>query len=284
MKNESRSPQNRKEQGPTRAGKCIALIDSNYMAWLVRQSPEANAEPENYNRMALLPTLAHALKQAGLSVDIQRVYWYTDTPDNQFPQDQILRQLDVTSGEPSDVVLQAMSADISRLAERHACEHLLIASDDDRLTSVVDEAQLHGLSVYLLADESARHMDQLVNEDPAWCRLLGQADRRVLLLPQVTRELTATPRAAAPSQDPEVVRGKLQEVVSAWWDDEPEDLREDLRDELRGSQGLPQEVDRHMLLRVRRALDRPLSFPEKKMLREMVRGCVLGESEEGMSA
>jgi len=282
MKNESRSPQNRKEQGPTRAGKCIALIDSNYMAWLVRQSPEANAEPENYNRMALLPTLAHALKQAGLSVDIQRVYWYTDTPDNQFPQDQILRQLDVTSGEPSDVVLQAMSADISRLAERHACEHLLIASDDDRLTSVVDEAQLHGLSVYLLADESARHMDQLVNEDPAWCRLLGQADRRVLLLPQVTRELTATPRAAAPSQDPEVVREKLQEVVSAWWDDEPEDLREDLRDELRGSQGLPQEVDRHMLLRVRRALDRPLSFPEKKMLREMVRGCVLGASEEGM--
>jgi hypothetical protein len=79
-----------------------------------------------------------------------------------------------------------------------------------------------------------------------------------------------------------VVRVKLQEVVDAWWDDEPEDLREDLRDELHGSQGLPQEVDRHMLLRVRRALDRPLSFPEKKMLREMVRGRVLGVSEEGM--
>jgi hypothetical protein len=137
MKNETRTPHPRKEIAPARAGRCIALIDSNYMAWLVRQSPEANAEPENYNRAALLPTLAHALKQAGLNVDVQRVYWYTDTPDNQFPQDQILRQLDVTSGEPSDVVLQAMSADISRLAERHACEHLLIASDDDRLTSVV---------------------------------------------------------------------------------------------------------------------------------------------------
>jgi hypothetical protein len=211
------------------------------------------------------------------------VYWYTDTPDNQFPQDQIVRHLDVTSGEPSDVVLQAMSADISRLAERHACQHLLVASDDDRLTNVIDEAQLHGLSVYLLADESARHMDQLVNEDPAWCRLLGPADRRVLLLPQAAREVNTQPRAAAaPSQDPEVVRVKLQEVVDAWWDDEPEDLREDLRDELRGSQGLPQEVDRHMLLRVRRALDRPLSFPEKKMLREMVRGRVLGVSEEGM--
>ena len=147
MKNETRSPHTRKEHAPARAGQCIALIDSNYMAWLVRQSPEANAEPENYNRITLLPTLAHALKQAGLNVELQRVYWYTDTPDNQFPQDQIVRHLDSAAGEPSDVVLQAMSLDISRLAERHACDHLLIASDDDRLTHVIDEAQLHGLQV-----------------------------------------------------------------------------------------------------------------------------------------
>jgi hypothetical protein len=83
-------------------------------------------------------------------------------------------------------------------------------------------------------------------------------------------------------EDVEELRKSMHEVITAWWADEPEDLREDLRDELRGSQGLPQEVDRHMLLRVRRALDRPLSFPEKKMLREMVRGRVLGVSEEGM--
>lgn len=284
MKNEIRTPQPRKEPTVQRHGRCIALIDSNYMSWLMRQSTDAGAEPESFNRQFLMPVLANALKQAGLGVDVQRVYWYTDTPDNQFPQDQIVRHLDGATGEPSDVVLQAMSLDISRLAERHACDHLLIASDDDRLTHVIDEAQLHGLQVYLLADESARHMDQLVNEDPAWCRLLGQADRRVLLLPPAVRETSSPSRAAAPVQDPEVVRVKLQEVVDVWWDDEPEDLREDLRDELRGSHGIPQEVDRHMLLRVRRALDRPLSFPEKKMLREMVRSKVLGVSEEGMPA
>jgi hypothetical protein len=263
----------------------MALIDSNYMAWLLRQSTDAAAEPETYNRMALIPSLAQALKGAGLALDIQRVYWYTDNPDTQFPHDQIVRQLDAAGGEPGDVVYQAMSSDIARLAQHHACEHLLVASDDDRLTAAIDDAQLHGLSVYLLADESARHMDQLVTEDPAWCRLLAQADRRVLLLPQAARELTAVPRApAAPAapQDPEVVRTKLLEVVTQWWDDEPEDLREDLRDELRGSHGIPQEVDRHMLLRVRRALDRPLSFPEKKILREMVRTTVLGITEESM--
>jgi len=285
MKNEPRTIHPRKEHAAMRSGRCIALIDSNYMAWLLRQSTEPAAEPENYNRMALIPSLAQALKGAGLGVDIQRIYWYTDNPDAQFPQDQIVRHLDSTTAEPGDVVFQSMSADIARLAANHACEHLLIASDDDRLTPLIDDAQLHGLNVYLLADESARHMDQLVTEDPAWCRLLGQADRRVLLLPQAARELTATPRApSAPAvpQDPEVVRVKLQEVVSLWWDDEPEDLREDLRDELRGSHGIPQEVDRHMLLRVRRALDRPLSFPEKKILREMVRSKVLGITEESM--
>ena len=285
MKNESRPPHPRKDNTPSRTGRCMALIDSNYMAWLLRQSTDAATEPETYNRMALIPSLVQALKGAGLALDIQRVYWYTDNPDTQFPHDQIVRALDAAGGEPGDVVFQSMSSDIARLAQHHACEHLLVASDDDRLTAVIDDAQLHGLSVYLLADESARHMDQLVTEDPAWCRLLAQADRRVLLLPQAARELTAAPRApAAPAtpQDPELVRGKLLEVVSQWWDDEPEDLREDLRDELRGSHGIPQEVDRHMLLRVRRALDRPLSFPEKKILREMVRSTVLGITEESM--
>lgn len=291
MKNENRAPHPRKDHAQTRSGRCIALIDSNYMAWLLKQSTDTDAESESeaeaYNRQALIPTLVQTLKQAGLALDVQRVYWYTDNPDSQFPQDQILRALDVTSGEPSEVAFSAMSADIARLSERKACEHLLIASDDDRLTASIDEAQLHGLNVYLLADESARHMDQLINEDPAWCRLLAQADRRVLLMPQAARESTAQPRAAAAptaTHDPELVRSKLQEVVDGWWDDEPEDLREDLRDELRGSHGIPQEVDRHMLLRVRRALDRPLSFPEKKILREMVRNKVLGVTEESLPA
>jgi len=291
MKNENRAPHPRKDHAQTRSGRCIALIDSNYMAWLLKQGTDTDADAESeaeaYNRQALIPTLVQTLKQAGLALDVQRVYWYTDNPDSQFPQDQILRALDVTSGEPSEVAFSAMSADIARLSERKACEHLLIASDDDRLTASIDEAQLHGLNVYLLADESARHMDQLINEDPAWCRLLAQADRRVLLMPQAARESTAQPRAAAAptaTHDPELVRSKLQEVVDGWWDDEPEDLREDLRDELRGSHGIPQEVDRHMLLRVRRALDRPLSFPEKKILREMVRNKVLGVTEESLPA
>ena len=69
-----------------------------------------------------------------------------------------------------------------------------------------------------------------------------------------------------------------------WWSEEPEDLREDLREELQVSRGIPQEVDRQMLLQVRKALDRTLSFQEKKLLRDMVRATVLGENTEVSSA
>ena len=37
MKNEPRTIHPRKENAPSRSGRCIALIDSNYMAWLLRQ-------------------------------------------------------------------------------------------------------------------------------------------------------------------------------------------------------------------------------------------------------
>ena len=123
MKNESRPPHPRKDNTPSRTGRCIALIDSNYMAWLLKQGTDSDAETETYNRQALIPTLVQTLKQAGLGLDVQRVYWYTDNPDSQFPQDQIVRVLDITSGEPSEVAFSAMSADIARLSERKACEH-----------------------------------------------------------------------------------------------------------------------------------------------------------------
>ena len=53
-------------------------------------------------------------------------------------------------------------------------------------------------------------------------------------------------------------------------------LREELREELHNTRGIPQEVDRQLLLGVRKVLERALSFQEKKMLREMVREKVLG--------
>jgi tRNA C32,U32 (ribose-2'-O)-methylase TrmJ len=85
-------------------------------------------------------------------------------------------------------------------------------------------------------------------------------------------------------EDVEELRKSMHEVITAWWTEEPEDLREDLRDALQVSRGIPQEVDRQLLLRMRQRLARALSLPEKKMLREILRSVVAGPSEQSAPA
>ena len=87
-------------------------------------------------------------------------------------------------------------------------------------------------------------------------------------------------------EDSEVIRESITEVIVSWWDDEPEDRREELRDALHISRGIPQEVDRQLLLRMRHRLTRALSLQEKKMLREIFRAVALGthQSETASNA
>jgi hypothetical protein len=49
-----------------------------------------------------------------------------------------------------------------------------------------------------------------------------------------------------------------------------------LRDELHINRGIPQEVDRQLLLRMRHRLTRALTLQEKKMLREIFRAVAFG--------
>jgi hypothetical protein len=260
---------------------CVALIDQRYLSWLLGLTPES----EPINRYALFGVLSGVLEQAGVSADVQRVYWYSDVRDDALPQGLIHRQVAARDSDSGASVRAAMTADLKALAERKAFRHLVLASDDQRLLSAIDDAQLHGVTVHILADEAARNLEGLRKDDPEWADLLSQADTRLLLNDHAVRDLTqqrfakATVRQA-PAEDIETIRPVLSEVVQAWWSDEPEDLREDLREELQVSRGIPQEVDRHLLLRVRKALDRTLSFHEKKLLRDMVRGTVLGEAPQ----
>jgi hypothetical protein len=80
----------------------------------------------------------------------------------------------------------------------------------------------------------------------------------------------------SPQEDPQFIRDAMTEVIVSWWDDEPEDKREELRDELHINRGIPQEVDRQLLLRMRHRLTRALTLQEKKMLREIFRAVAFG--------
>ena len=129
-------------------------------------------------------------------------------------------------------LLKSIGQDLSRLAEHRACGHVLLASDDERLLTVIDNAQLTGMSVHILADDAARNMPKLHQTDPGWGRLLSQADRRVVVQPKALAEIlqgvTAREVNATP-EDPEIIRQTMTEVIQAWWAEEPEDKREEDR-------------------------------------------------------
>jgi hypothetical protein len=245
------------------------------LAWLQGQTDTAH----DHVRPQLHQLLSNALAHNNLDLNVRRIYWYSDTSDEQAIGGQVSRAVLPHSQDGGLSMLRTLGADLKRLAERGACDHLLVGSDDERLISLIDEAQLHGVSVHLLADEASRNMTQLNREDPGWARLLSQADQRVVLGAQAARDggaRHASSMHAVPQVDPEQLREQLNTVINTWWADEPEDLREELREELQNTRGIPQEVDRQLLLGVRRVLERALSFQEKKLLREMVRELVLG--------
>jgi hypothetical protein len=257
------------------AESCIALIDARFLAWLQGQTDTA----QDQVRPQLHQLLSNAMAHNGLELNLRRIYWYSDSSDDQAIGGQVSRAVLPHSQDGGLSMLRTLGADLKRLAERGACDHLLVGSDDERLISLIDEAQLHGVSVHLLADEASRNMTQLNREDPGWARLLSQADQRVVLGAQAARDggaRHASSMHAVPQADPEQLREQLNTVINTWWADEPEDLREELREELQNTRGIPQEVDRQLLLGVRRVLERALSFQEKKLLREMVRELVLG--------
>ena len=273
---------NDRRAGEQRSGTCIALIDGRFLIWLAQQGA-VGTTGESVNRQGLLALLSQALSHSGLDVDLRRIYWYTDRSDGLVIDDQIVRLVQTHDADGGASLLRSLGHDLKQLAEHHACDHVVVASDDERFLGAIDEAQLSGLSVHLLADESARNMPQMVRSDPGWARLLSQADRRVIVNSQALADMLQgkTPTGMGLSvEDVEELRKSMQEVVAAWWADEPEDLREDLRDALQISRGIPQEVDRQLLLRMRQRLARALSLPEKKMLRETLRSVVMGPQEQ----
>jgi hypothetical protein len=207
----------------------------------------------------------------------------------------------------------AMARDLMGLAEHPGVDRLVLLTDDDRLLPVVDAVQLQGVHVCLLGDESAQDLEELAKSDGAWSALLRQADERCIVRgedlaravwgdgtvmiersgpPQVRDRRdgrdwaprqdgmdhrAARPRAMGPSAEEfEEMRQTLQPMVSSWWSDLPVEDRQELEAELPSSRGLPQEADRHLLLRLSQQLGRPLTTGEKKLMRELARDTALG--------
>ncbi len=288
-----RLPSASRRPRPARSGACVALLDDRFVAWLSHGDCEPGAEPA-VSRRTLVRALSRLLSEFGLDVSIKRVYWYTDRPDGEFHDDQIIRVVggsdEPDGSDDASEAWQLIERDLKQLSEWQACEHLLLATDDERLVGSIDQAQLRGLSVYLMADEASQQAAALRDEDPDWARLLAQADRRIVVRADDLLELRQPDlRSAAGDHARSDIgadqRTTIEEVVRAWWDAQSVDSQEDLRGVLASSPGIPQEVDRALLLQTRERFVRPLSFSEKKIMRERLRAMASGSgSDEALQA
>lgn len=268
----------RRHSQETTAERCIVLIDARYLAWLAHPAV-AGSSQASVNRIGLADFLTDLLLQSGLEVNLKRIYWYAEVHNSLDVEGQIVRKVFPHDVDGGVSLLQTMGQDLRKLADNKACEHVLLATDDERFFSAIDDAQLTGMSVHILADDAARNMSSLHQTDPGWGRLLSQADRRIVVQSKVLADFLQganKKEVISAPDDPEMIRESMTEVIVSWWDDEPEDKREELRDELHVNRGIPQEVDRQLLLRMRHRLTRALTLHEKKMLREIFRAVAFG--------
>lgn len=286
--------------GPMQA---VALVDERYLGWLAAQQNPGQPAPV-LQREALMPVFAHLTRVASADASLLRTCLFTDRAPSELHDDVLWRTVPAHAVDGGLGMVRALGQELNQLAQRGGCQLVLVASDDERLIPYIDEAQWRGLKVVLVTDETSSDFARLMNDDPSWARLLLQADRRVsvnatgwqalttpgagtwLARPDAGRE---APREREPDPfqagfEPESTaepdddwRAQVERVIREWWDEETPHARLDLFDEMQGNQGVPPDADRHLLLRVRRELARPLNFPEKKAMREMIRSVVLAQ-------
>ena len=266
---------------PARHASCIALIDDRFAAWLMHRDCEPGFEPQ-VSRRALHRVLSRISAGAGLELSFRRLYWYTDRPDGQLIDEQVVR----IAGE-GDETWSMIDRDLRSIAQWQSCETVLIACDDERLLATIDDAQLRGINVVMLADEGVLDYSLLREEDPEWALLLAQADRRLIARADDLSELRPSPNGADHATQQaggDELQAALEEVVRNWWSAQSDEAREELRAALALNTGIPQEVDRELLLQSRERLVRPLSFIEKKQMRSCLRGIAGEGAPDGAGA
>jgi hypothetical protein len=289
---------------------CIALIESRFFNWLIgdaadpsdttpsqADSPVQEAPPSpraRRNTEPLTEVLTRRLQAAGEHARIVRVLWYTCEPVPSPAPGQVVRLVPPDEADGGAGLVLAMARDALQLAEQRACEHLLIASDDDRLLATIDAVQGKGVRVHALADESAADLPLLAQSDPNWASLLRQVDSRLIW----AEADAAAPAGAVPAEpfrrqhgererwgarprgfgagssfgEAEAVHAQaVMDTVQGWLADLTPAMWADIAAQLPLQRGLPQEADRELLQRLSQRLGRTVSVPERKLMRERAR-------------
>ena len=258
------------------------LVDARFWAWL------NNAEAGACNTEQVRDSLHELVHQQGGKA--VRALWYTDQDNDRSVPGLQVRRVPSNAQDQGVTMLRAMAQDLAALAEHRGVDRVLLVSDDDRLLLALDEAQRRGLMIDMLVDRDSQDLQALSEDEPHWATLLFQADRLVVLGGAESSarghraRQNAFPESRAVRREPPSAEasGIIEDEVLKWWDDEAPEQRDTWRQEVQAARGIPQELDRQLLLRISRRLGQALSPAEKSAMRYQVRVQVLGA--EGASA
>ena len=249
----------------------VAFVDMRYLRWLCGLEGRDVAP---VSRAQVNAVVLNALDQSNLNAHLLRSYCYADHDDKATFDDQTLRLLPQADTDGELAMVRQMSADLMAVAQGARPDVIVIASDDQRLIHTIDVLKLQGIKVCLLADERAKALARLQQNDPEWARLLREADRRLVVQAQ---DLAHALSAGAQAGQQTVQEDVLQAVVNEWWSGLPLDEQDWLREELPALRGVPPELDRELLRRTKMAIHRSLNEHEKRLLREQARRVALGD-------
>lgn len=272
----------RSPRGPTHAERMVALVDARFWAWM--NDDDAAMPRGAEGAQEALQQWAH---QHGIR--LMRTVWYSDQDSGRSAPGLQARRVPSNAQDRGVAMLRAMAQDLVATAEHRAVDRVLLVSDDDRLLLAVDEAQRRGLMVDMLVDAESQDLKALQDDEPNWASLLQLADRLVVLGGTDLVARSQRPRSGQPDsrmrhEPPSAeASGIIEDEILTWWDDETPDQRDHWRQEVQASRGIPQELDRQLLLRISRRLGQALSPAEKSAMRQQVRQQVMGGSGNEMA-
>ena len=255
------------------------LVDARFWAWLNDEDGEASGAEQARQTL-------HELLNA-YDTRVVRTVWYSDQDGPGAAPGLQHRRVPSNAQDQGVTMLRAIAHDLQTMAQNRAVDRVLLVSDDDRLLLTVNQAQACGLMVDMLVDPDSQDLKALRSDEPGWASLLLQADRLLVLgsedgpaRPHRPRNPHAepSPRHGPPSAE---ASGIIEDEVLSWWDDEAPEQREHWRLEVQAARGIPQELDRQLLLRISRRLGQALSPAEKSTMRFQVRQQVLGPEGSG---
>ncbi|MFM8767338.1 MAG: hypothetical protein ACKOD9_06055 [Rubrivivax sp.] len=301
---------------PSRARRerCVALVDAKYLAWLADQddtagprldrmracleaSLEAQGLPGEISRVYWYSTerpdravhgivhrwVASESADAGASLTLamaRDLMGLADSPGCDravlvTDDDRLLPVVDAVQLQGVSVCLvgDESAEDLDSLAKSDAAWSALLRQADDRcIMRGQDLARAVWGDGVVMIERSGASVAREGREmrEPREGRDWGPR-------PSNAEPRTGRSRPMGPSpEELQSMREALQPMVSTWWDDLPVEDRQELEAELPTSRGLPQEADRHLLLRLSQQLGRPLTPSEKKLMRELARDTALG--------